>query len=61
MTKKEIKAIEEKAAELRKKAKKDREAYLKYSFLVSLLNDLGYQLEFSTVYKNNMAVLAPDD
>lgn len=62
MTKKEIKIIEAKSRELRKKLiKNDKEAFLKYSFLISLLNDFGYDLEFSTVYKNNIAVLRSND
>ena len=61
MTNKEIRAIETRAVELRKKIEKDHNAYIKYSFLVSLLNNLGYDLEFSTVYKNGVAVLDPEN
>lgn len=61
MTNKEIRVIETKAAELRKKINSDHNAYVKYSFLVSLLNELGYELEFSTVCRNGVAVLGPEN
>lgn len=61
MTNKEVKTIETKAAELRNKINSDHNAYVKYSFLVSLLNNLGYELELSTVYRNGVAVLGPEN